>query len=68
MANSRNRRIFDDRAGLSAGRLTQPFLVQAYPRDMGDGNRVLLKEFDAPIVVNGARWGAIRLAVKMPAP
>ncbi len=35
-ANSRNRRIFDDRAGLSAGRVVRPYLIQNYPRDMGD--------------------------------
>ena len=68
MAHSRNRRIFDDRAGLLAARVTKPILVQAYARDMGGGNIVLLKEFDAPIVVAGARWGAVRLAVRMATP
>jgi methyl-accepting chemotaxis protein len=34
-ANSRNRRIFDDRAGLAAARNVRPYLIQVYPRDMG---------------------------------
>ncbi len=37
-ANSRNRRIFDDRVGLGAGQSTAPFLMQIYRRDMGGGS------------------------------
>jgi PAS domain S-box-containing protein len=64
MANARNRRIFDDRAGLLAGRCTKP-LAQTYARDLGGGNVMLLKEMDAPIVVNGRNWGGVRLALKL---
>jgi methyl-accepting chemotaxis protein len=67
VAHSRNRRIFDDRAGLLAARSTRPILIQAYPRDMGGGRIVMLKEYDAPIIVQGRHWGAMRLAVKLPA-
>ena len=63
-AHSRNRRIFDDRAGIVAARNTIPGFVQTYPRDMGGGNMVVLKEFDAPITIDGKHWGAVRLAVK----
>jgi len=63
-ANARNRRIFDDRAGLVAARNTQPYVVQTYPRDMGGGVFILLKEFDAPITVRGRHWGAVRFAIK----
>jgi methyl-accepting chemotaxis protein len=63
-ANSRNRRIFDDRAGLAAARNTRPFLVQAYFRDMGGGVTVLMKEVDAPITVRGRHWGGFRTAYK----
>jgi methyl-accepting chemotaxis protein len=62
-ANSRNKRIFDDRAGILAARSQRPWLVQAYRRDLGGGRFVTLKEFDAPIVLDGRHWGAIRLAV-----
>jgi methyl-accepting chemotaxis protein len=63
-ANARNRRIFDDRAGLGAARNTRPFLVQAYHRDMGGGVTVLMKEVDAPILVRGRHWGGFRTAYK----
>ncbi|GGB42486.1 chemotaxis protein [Roseibium aquae] len=63
-ANSRNKRIFDDRAGLSAGRNTRPFLIQSYARDMGNGKTVWMTEIDAPIYVNGRQWGGFRTAYK----
>lgn len=63
--NCRNRRIFDDRAGLCAARNLRPFLVQSYPRDMGNGTIVWMKEIDAPIVVAGRHWGGFRTAYKL---
>jgi methyl-accepting chemotaxis protein len=63
-ANSRNRRVFEDRAGLLAARNALPSLLQSYPRDLGGGRIVTLKEYDAPIRVNNQHWGALRLAVK----
>jgi methyl-accepting chemotaxis protein len=36
-ANSRNRRIFNDPAGLAAGRNQRAYLIQSYARDMGNG-------------------------------
>jgi aerotaxis receptor len=60
--HSRNRRIFADRSGLAAARSTRDFLIQAYNRDMGDGRLIRLKEVDAPIIVNGRHWGAVRIA------
>ena len=64
-ANARNRRIFDDRAGLSAARNPRPFLVQTYPRDMGNGTVVWMREVDAPIVIDGRHWGGFRTAYKL---
>jgi len=64
-ANCRNKRVFDDRAGLSAARNTRPFLVQTYPRDMGNGNIIWMKEVDAPIMVHGRHWGGFRTAYKL---
>ncbi|MHB8190584.1 MAG: methyl-accepting chemotaxis protein [Ferrimicrobium sp.] len=60
-SNSRNRRIFDDRAGLASAKNQEPFLLQTYRRDMGGGNFVLLKEACAPIIVKGRHWGGFRL-------
>ncbi|ASM72484.1 MULTISPECIES: methyl-accepting chemotaxis protein [Roseobacteraceae] len=62
VANCRNRRIFDDRVGLKAGRNTDPFLLQVYRRDMGGGNFTMMKDLSAPIIINGTHWGGLRLA------
>ena len=61
-ANSRYRRIFNDRTGLASARNTRPFLLQTYRRDMGGGRFVMLKEATAPILVAGRHWGGLRLA------
>jgi len=63
-ANSRYRRIFNDRTGLASARNRRPFLLQTYRRDMGGGNFVVMKEVAAPITVDGAHWGGLRLAFK----
>lgn len=63
-ANSRWRRVFNDRTGLASARNTRPFLLQTYRRDMGGGNFVLLKEAAAPITVQGRHWGGLRLAYR----
>ena len=64
-ANCRNRRMFNDRTGLAAGRNTRPFLLQTYRRDMGGGAFVLMKDASAPIMVNGEHWGGFRLGYKV---
>jgi methyl-accepting chemotaxis protein len=64
-ANSRNKRIFDDRAGIAAARSARPFLVQAYARDMGGGQMVMLREVDAPIRALGRHWGGFRTAYRL---
>ena len=63
-ANCRNRRLFNDRVGLTAGRSTRPFCLQAYRRDMGGGEFALMKDVSAPIMVQGRHWGGLRLAYK----
>ena len=63
-ANCRNKRIFDDRAGITAARSTRPFIVQAYARDMGGGKIVMMQEVDAPIRVLGRHWGGLRTAYR----
>jgi methyl-accepting chemotaxis protein len=58
--SSRNRRIFDDRAGLAAARNLQPMLVQTYPRKVAY-EICQLKDLSAPITIDGQHWGAIRI-------
>ncbi|MCA3601412.1 MAG: PilZ domain-containing protein [Methylobacterium sp.] len=65
IANCRNRRIFDDRAGLLAGRVIHDSLIQTYNRDMGNGVTVQMKEVDAPIRIRGQHWGGVRMAYRL---
>jgi methyl-accepting chemotaxis protein len=64
-ANSRNRRIFNDSAGLAAGRNLRSYLIQSYARDMGNGKTVMMREIDVPVRVNGRHWGGFRTAYKL---
>ena len=64
-ANCRNRRMFNDRTGLGAGRNTHPFLLQTYRRDMGGGVFALMKDCSAPIFVRGRHWGGLRIAFEV---
>ena len=64
-ANSRNRRIFNDPAGLAAGRNQRSYLIHSYARDMGNGKTVMMREIDVPIRVNGRHWGGFRTAYKL---
>jgi len=64
-ANSRNRRIFNDTAGLAAGRNQRTYLVQSYARDMGNGKMVMMREIDVPVRVNGRHWGGFRTAYRL---
>lgn len=63
-AHARNRRFFNDRVGLAAGKSTQPYLIQAYRRDMGGGTFITMKDISAPIIVNGRHWGGLRIGYK----
>ncbi|MFC4348310.1 methyl-accepting chemotaxis protein [Kordiimonas lipolytica] len=62
-ANARNRRMYDDKVALRAGRSRDPFKIQPYRRDMGEGKFVLMKDISAPITVNGRHWGGFRVGV-----
>ena len=64
-ANCRNRRIFNDPAGLAAARNLRSYLIQSYARDMGNGNTVMMREIDVPIRVQGRHWGGFRTAYKL---
>lgn len=64
-ANSRNRRMFNDKVGLRAGQSTEPFLMQSYRRDMGGGKFTIMKDLSVPIYIHGRHWGALRLAYKV---
>ena len=64
-AHCRNRRIFNDRTGLRAGRNRDPFLLQTYRRDMGGGQFTMMKDLSMPIMVRGRHWGGLRFAYRV---
>ncbi|MDT8419482.1 MAG: methyl-accepting chemotaxis protein [Desulfuromonadales bacterium] len=57
LAQSRDKRFFDDPTGLRSARNTNHFLLQTYARDTGE----VLSDLALPIVVDGRHWGAVRL-------
>ncbi|MCD4689471.1 MAG: hypothetical protein K8R55_09085, partial [Desulfuromonadaceae bacterium] len=57
--NSRDKRIFDDKAGLKSAQNTKPVLLHSYLRDTGE----VLSEFALPIKIDGKHWGALRVAL-----
>ncbi|MGP0061373.1 MAG: methyl-accepting chemotaxis protein [Beijerinckiaceae bacterium] len=63
-ANCRNRRMFNDRTGLAAGRNTKAMLLQTYRRDMGGGEFALMKDVSVPIYVRGRHWGGLRIGIR----
>ena len=62
VTNCRNRRIFNDAAGLAAARNVRTYFVQSYPRDMGNGVKVRMREICVPIRIGGKHWGVFRTA------
>ncbi|MFB9158707.1 methyl-accepting chemotaxis protein [Chromobacterium violaceum] len=57
LVESRDKRIFNDAAGLRAARNVQPFLLQTYSRDTGE----VLSEVVLPLELRGRHWGALRV-------
>jgi methyl-accepting chemotaxis protein len=64
-ANSRARTRQLDRTSLNQMKTKKPFLVQTYRRNMGGGRFDLMKNYSAPIVVQGRQWGVLRIMVKV---
>jgi methyl-accepting chemotaxis protein len=56
LANCRDKRIFNDPAGLRSARNSQPFLLHTYSRDTGE----VLSEIALPVWVDGRHWGGLR--------
>ena len=49
---------------VTAARNVRPYLIQSYPRDMGNGVIVMMREIDAPLRVFGRHWGGFRTAYR----
>jgi methyl-accepting chemotaxis protein len=57
LRQSRDKRIYDDPAGIKSARNTKPFLLHTYCRDTGE----VLSEVALPVFVNGRHWGGLRV-------
>ena len=55
--HSRDKRIFNDHAGIRAAKNTSDFLIQTYSRDTGE----VINDISVPIYVKGQHWGALRV-------
>jgi len=56
LAESRDKRLFNDAVSLRAAGNTKNFLLQTYARDTGE----ILTEIDLPISLGGRHWGSLR--------
>jgi methyl-accepting chemotaxis protein len=61
-AHCRGRRLYQFRAALKAARSSR-LSIHTMQRDMGGGQRVLIKIMNAPVFVQGRQWGAFSMAV-----
>jgi methyl-accepting chemotaxis protein len=62
MEHSRVGVIFDFPDTRAQCKITQPFCLKAYRRNLADGSVVLLKQVIASIHVRGRHWGILQLA------
>ncbi|MFO1319576.1 MAG: methyl-accepting chemotaxis protein [Burkholderiales bacterium] len=61
LKQSRTKRIFDDRVGITCGRHEEPARLQTYRRDTGE----LMFDMSVPIYVAGRHWGGFRLGYRV---
>ncbi len=59
LLNTRDKRLFNDKVGITLAKNTGPFLLQTYMRDTGE----TINDFSMPIIVKGRHWGAIRIGI-----
>ncbi len=57
--NCRDKRIYNDKVGITMARNTRPFLIQTYLRDTGE----CINDFSMPVFVEAKHWGAVRIGV-----
>lgn len=59
LLNTRDKRIFSDKTGITLAKNKRPFLVQTYMRDTGE----VINDFSMPIFIKGRHWGALRIGI-----
>ncbi len=65
VANARDRRFYNDEAGLTAARSVRPFVIQSYRREMGQGQGGHVREIAVPIFVNDRHWGGLKVGFRL---
>ena len=59
LLNTRDKRIFNDKTGITLAKNKRPFLVQTYMRDTGE----VINDFSMPLFIKGRHWGALRIGI-----
>ncbi len=59
LLNTRDKRIFGDKTGITLAKNQKPFLVQTYMRDTGE----IINDFSMPLFIKGKHWGALRIGI-----
>ena len=60
--NCRNKMIFNESRMIDVIRSKKPFLLTAQRRDFGNGNFMLVKSVQVPLILRGRFWGAVLTA------
>lgn len=63
-AHCRDRRFYDDSAGITAARSVRSFVIQSVRRDMGSGSTEPVREISVPLFVCDRHWGGLKLAFR----
>ena len=59
LAQSRDKRMFDDATGIRCARNQKGFLLQTYSRDTGQ----VISDLSLPIFIDGRHWGGMRIGL-----
>ena len=63
-AHCRDRRFYDDSAGITAARSVRSFVIQSVRRDRGSGATEPVREISVPLFVCDRHWGGLKLAFR----
>ncbi|MCX7341223.1 MAG: methyl-accepting chemotaxis protein [Hyphomicrobiales bacterium] len=60
-AHARDRRFYNDNAGMTAARSVRPFVIQTYRRNVGFSKLQVIREISVPIFVVDRHWGGLKM-------
>lgn len=63
-ANARDRRFYNDNAGMTAARSVRPFVIQTYRRDLGGNRFQIIREISVPLFVADRHWGGLKMGYR----